>query len=838
MNILITGNLGYIGPVVVRRLRAVFPSASITGVDTGFFANCLTDQFVCPEAFLTRQYYVDLRRITPDLLRGVDVVVHLAAISNDPMGNAHEQVTNDINHVASVALAQKAKSAGVTAFVFASSCSVYGLADDSARSESSVVNPLTAYARSKVATERHLQELADGGFHVTCLRFATACGWSPRLRLDLVLNDFLACALANRRIEILSDGTPWRPLINVSDMARAIEWAITRPESAGGSYLIVNAGANEWNYQVRDLALAVQQQMPDVAVSINKNAQPDKRSYRVDFSLFQRLAPNHQPEENLTSTILNLRAGLEAIRFADPNFRNSHLIRLRALDMLKTQGYLDENLYWRTPSLASQRTPTPATVPCDAAGLKAEILKQTREYSRLAHAANRPGYETEGPSGVHRPAFIAGETTVPYAGRVFTESEVEAAVSAALDFWLTLGKEGDAFERSLAEFLGVKGSILCNSGSSANLLAISALSSPRLGERRLLPGDEIITAAAGFPTTVAPIVQNGFVPVFIDCDPITLNVRIDQLEDAYVEGKTKAVFLAHTLGNPFDLATITEFCRRHHLWLVEDNCDSLGCAYDGKLTGAFGDLSTQSFYPPHHLTLGEGGAVNIVGDPVFKAIVESFRDWGRDCWCASGKDNTCGKRFDCQLGDLPRGYDHKFTYSHFGYNLKPLDIQGAIGRAQLRKLPRFIQARIDNWTYLRANLHDCGEFFDFMLPTHATGWSPQGFSWDSSGHRSLCSWFGFMIRVKPGAPFTKFDFARYLDRKKIGNRMLFGGNLIRQPVFVQLRKDRPTAFRVISDLSGADAIMNNALFIGTYPGLTPDMLSYMVDTIQQFVRDY
>jgi CDP-6-deoxy-D-xylo-4-hexulose-3-dehydrase len=474
--------------------------------------------------------------------------------------------------------------------------------------------------------------------------------------------------------------------------------------------------------------------------------------------------------------------------------------------------------------------PTPAE-------LKQEILRLTREYSRLTHAANRPASEAADPHSL-RPPFVPGQSTVPYAGRVFTEEEVESAVSSTLDFWLTLGKEGEAFEEGLASFLGVKKSVLCNSGSSANLLAISALSSPKLGKRRVHPGDEIITVAAGFPTTVAPIVQNGFVPVFIDNDPVTLNARVDQLEEALVPGKTKAVMFAHTLGNPFDLAAVTAFCKKHELWLIEDNCDALGCTYDGRYTGTFGDLSTQSFYPPHHLTLGEGGAVNVVDSLKFKSIVESFRDWGRDCWCASGVDNTCAKRFDWQLGDLPKGYDHKFIYSHFGYNLKPLDIQAAIGRAQLKKLPAFVQARIDNWEYLRNGLRDLEEFFDFMLPTHATGWTPNGFTWDASGHRTVCSWFGFMLRVKPGAPFKKFEFARHLDSSKIHSRMLFGGNLVRQPVLVQLKQDRPDAFRVLGDLAGADKIMHEALFIGTYPGLTREMLDYVIETITAFTKKH
>ncbi|MES1180398.1 MAG: lipopolysaccharide biosynthesis protein RfbH, partial [Verrucomicrobiota bacterium] len=396
----------------------------------------------------------------------------------------------------------------------------------------------------------------------------------------------------------------------------------------------------------------------------------------------------------------------------------------------------------------------------------------------------------------------------------------------------------DAFEHELGAFLGVKKSILVNSGSSANLVALSALTSPKLGERQLRPGDEVITAAAGFPTTVAPILQNGCVPVFIDNDPSTLNARPDQLEAAFTPGKTKAVMMAHTLGNPFDLAATTEFCRRHNLWLIEDNCDALGCRYDGKFTGTFGDLSTQSFYPPHHLTMGEGGAVNIVRDMKLKVLAESFRDWGRDCWCASGKDNTCNKRFGWKLGELPAGYDHKYIYSHLGYNLKPLDPQAAIGRQQLKKLPAFIQARMDNWNKLRVALADLEEFIQFQLPTHATGWTPDGFAWDNSGHRTECSWFGFMMLVKKTAPFTRGQLVKHLDEAKIGNRMLFGGNLVRQPAFVSLKKQQPNAFRVIGELAGADRIMNEAVFIGTYPGLTPAMLDYMADTISAFAKKF
>ena len=500
------------------------------------------------------------------------------------------------------------------------------------------------------------------------------------------------------------------------------------------------------------------------------------------------------------------------------------------------------------------------------AELKAEILRLTREYSALVHKAQRPGDDAE-----HTP-WAPGQT-IPYAGRVFDEDEVEAAVGATLDFWLTLGPEGEAFERELAAMLGVKHSLLVNSGSSANLVAISALTTHKLpAHKRIQSGDEVITVAAGFPTTVAPIIQVGAVPVFIDNDPVTGNLRVEQLESAYVEDRTKAVMIAHALGNPFDLGAVLEFCRKYDLWLVEDNCDALGCTYSmpiarakalgitenspgipsngihiTRYTGTWGDISTQSFYPPHHLTMGEGGAVNIISRPPLKTYAESFRDWGRDCWCASGKDDTCGKRFQWQLGELPKGYDHKYIYSHLGYNLKPLDPQAAIGRQQLKKLPAFIEARKRNWEILRTGLADLEEFFDFTLPTHATGWIPPStnnrlptstFIWDSTGCSTNCSWFGFMIRIRPTAPFTRTELARHLDAKKIGNRMLFGGNLLRQPAFVRLRQDHPRAVRIAAELHGADSLMKSALFVGTYPGLTDSMIDYVIEAIRKFARGF
>ena len=348
MKILITGNMGYIGPCVVRHLRQSYPQAALIGLDAGFFATCLTNSAVFPECRVDLQYFADVRKVPRDVLHGVDAVVHLAAISNDPMGKAFEKVTLEINYGASINLARKAREAGVRSYVFASSCSMYGAAEDSARTEESPLNPLTAYARSKVFTERDLAQVAGDGFKVTSLRFATACGMSDRLRLDLVLNDFVAGAIASKRITILSDGTPWRPLINVRDMARAIEWAIERDVENGGQFLAVNVGANEWNYQVKDLAEAVAQIIPGTEISVNKDAQPDKRSYRVNFDLFKRLAPKHQPQCDLLTTITQLRDGLAAMSFADEDFRNSRFIRLNVLRNMQENGLLSDNLEWTT----------------------------------------------------------------------------------------------------------------------------------------------------------------------------------------------------------------------------------------------------------------------------------------------------------------------------------------------------------------------------------------------------------------------------------------------------------------------------------------------------------
>lgn len=404
---------------------------------------------------------------------------------------------------------------------------------------------------------------------------------------------------------------------------------------------------------------------------------------------------------------------------------------------------------------------------------------------------------------------------ISYAGRVFDEKEIENLVDASLNFWLTAGKYADKFEKEFANFLGVKYCSLVNSGSSANLLAFMALTSPKLKDKKINKGDEVITVAAGFPTTIAPIIQYGAVPVFVDVALPGYNIDCSQLEKA-LSNKTKAVFIAHTLGNPFDLKKVMEFCKKHDLWLIEDNCDSLGSKYDGKYTGAFGHIGTSSFYPPHHMTMGEGGAV-YTNDLQLKRIVDSMRDWGRDCWCASGKDDSCKKRFKWQLGELPYGYDHKYTYSHFGYNLKATDLQAAIGCAQLEKLPSFIKARRKNWRKLKDGLGSLSN--KLILP------EPQ--------ENSDPSWFGFLVTVKENAGFNRTEIVEHLEAKGVQTRMLFAGNMIKHPCFDEMRQTK-TGYRVVGELKNTDLIMNQTFWIGVYPGMTDEMLDYMIKMIKEF----
>ena len=437
----------------------------------------------------------------------------------------------------------------------------------------------------------------------------------------------------------------------------------------------------------------------------------------------------------------------------------------------------------------------------NAEELKKEILAKTAEYYRLVHAPKSDA------------AFEPGKSRVNYAGRVFDEKEMTNLVDSALEFWLTYGRYSRQFEKGLAEYLGVRFALLVNSGSSANLLAFMTLTSPLLKERQVKRGDEVITVAAGFPTTIAPIVQYGAVPVFVDIELETANVAVDQLEKA-LSPKTKAVMLAHTLGNPFNLKAVKAFCEKHNLWLIEDNCDALGSKYDGKFTGTWGDIGTSSFYPPHHMTMGEGGAV-YTNDPLLKKIALSMRDWGRDCWCESGVDNTCGCRFTRQFGQLPVGYDHKYVYSHFGYNLKATDLQAAVGCAQLEKFPSFVEKRKANYARLSVALKDLPQIKVFQP-------YPE----------SEPSWFGFLMTVQPDAGFTRNDLAKHLEAANIQTRNLFAGNIVKHPCFETLREG--VDYRIAAPLANTDIVMNSSLWIGLYPGMGDEKLDYMAKTIRSF----
>ncbi|MDD5466189.1 MAG: lipopolysaccharide biosynthesis protein RfbH [Anaerolineales bacterium] len=430
--------------------------------------------------------------------------------------------------------------------------------------------------------------------------------------------------------------------------------------------------------------------------------------------------------------------------------------------------------------------------------LRQEILRLVGEYSQAAFPAQRE--------------FIPGVTPIPVSGRVFDAAEVRLLVDSGLDFWLTTGRFAAQFEKAFAQFCKLRHAILVNSGSSANLLAVAALASPELGERRLRPGDEVITVAAGFPTTVNALLQNRLTPVFVDVELPTYNIDVRYLEAALSE-RTRAIVLAHTLGNPFDLARVSAFARQHDLWLVEDCCDALGATYQGSPVGAFGQLATVSFYPAHHITMGEGGCV-LTDDSALKKLVESFRDWGRDCWCEPGHDNTCGKRFDWQLGELPEGYDHKYVYSHIGYNMKATDMQAAVGLAQMEKLPEFIQTRRRNFHVLLEGLADLEEFF--LLPEPTPNSQP--------------SWFGFPLAVRHEAPFDRRQVLRYLEERKIGTRLLFGGNLTRQPAY------RDAAYRIASPLTNTDFVMERVFWIGVYPGISPAMLDFVIESFHSLCQ--
>lgn len=435
--------------------------------------------------------------------------------------------------------------------------------------------------------------------------------------------------------------------------------------------------------------------------------------------------------------------------------------------------------------------------------LKQDILNKTKEYYELVH---KPVQDKE---------FVDGESRVNYAGRVFDETEMQYLVDSSLDFWLTYGDYSKKFEKQLSKYLNVRWAFLVNSGSSANLLAFYTLTSPLLKERQVKRGDEVITVAAGFPTTVSPIVQYGAVPVFVDMDLTHANVDVTQLELA-LSPKTKAIMIAHGLGNPFNLRAVKDFCDKHNLWLIEDNCDSLGSTYEGKPTGTWGDIGTSSFYPPHHMTMGEGGAT-YTDNPLLKKIMLSMRDWGRDCWCESGVDNTCGRRFTQSFGSLPKGYDHKYVYSHFGFNLKVSDMQAAVGCAQLEKFPSFVEKRKENHKKLYDGLKDIKELQ--LVETQPN---------------SDPSWFGFMMTLKDGVNFSRNEIVEFLENNKIQTRNLFAGNMLRHPMFDHMILD--TDYRVIGDLKVTDKIMTDSFWIGLYPGMGDDAINYMIKNIREFVE--
>lgn len=427
--------------------------------------------------------------------------------------------------------------------------------------------------------------------------------------------------------------------------------------------------------------------------------------------------------------------------------------------------------------------------------LRAEILQKVSEFASLELAPKE---------------FVPGESVIPVSGKVLDSDDFVSLVDSSLDGWLTAGRFHKDFERKLAKYVGARNALFVNSGSSANLLALSALTSPKLGKKALKPGDEVITVAAGFPTTVNPIIQNGLRPVLVDVELGTYDAISQSLKEA-VSSKTRAIMMAHTLGNPFDLDTVRQLCKENNLWLIEDSCDALGSTYDGQKTGSFGDTATFSFYPAHHITTGEGGAV-IVKSPLVRKQVESFRDWGRDCYCETGCDNTCFKRFEWQLGDLPEGYDHKYIYSHIGYNLKATDMQAALGVSQLNKLDGFVQSRKDNFRYLTSKLQGIE---GLILPVATPKSDP--------------SWFGFPITLDPSHPVNREELLRFLDSRKIGTRLLFAGNLTKQPAY------RNVDWRVVGDLTNTDIVMNRTFWVGTYPGLTQPMLDYIAESISEFV---
>lgn len=773
--ILVTGNLGYNGPLVVRTLNE--KGYHTIGLDIDYYQDCFFDL----DEFLPKeQIRKDIRNIEKRDLEGINAVIHLAALSNDALGELNPKLTREINEQSTVKLAKLAKQSGVQKFIYASSCSVYGIhKEDTPASETSLIGPLTSYAKAKAEAEKELEKLHDDSFQVVIMRNATMHGMSPKLRLDLVLNNLAAYGYLYDKVKILSDGTPWRPLLSIMDFSNVVVNFLEN----NAKHIVYNVGFNQENYQIKELGEMIRD-ITGVELEINQNNTPDERSYKVDFGRLENEFPELKIKMSVKDSIKQLFDAYKKYNLKEDDLLGSKYFRIKTLKQLLEQGAVDQDLSWK-----EKKDTTSPDNSTDTENKIIELVKKFYQESKKEIPFDK----------------------APVSGKVFDEQELINLVQASLEGWWTESKWNALFEKKLKEFLGIEYCLTCNSGSSANLLAVKSLTSVKLGERRIKPGDEVITVAAGFPTTINPIIQIGAIPVFVDVDLSTYNAKINEIEKA-VTKKTKVIFLAHTLGNPFDLSAVKELCAKHNLWFLEDCCDALGSKYNGKYTGTFGDIATLSFYPAHHITTAEGGAVLTNNSQLYK-IVRSIRDWGRDCWCGTGRDNTCGKRFEMQLGRLPLGYDHKFTFSEVGYNLKLTDLQAAIGVAQMDKLEEFIEKRKQNFDFLLNKFQEFEKYF--ILPTPTRNSEP--------------SWFGFLLTIKD-KNINRTELLQYLNSRGVATRLLFGGNITKQPYFI----DYGIKHRKIGNLENTDEIMNNTFWIGIYHGLDKKHLNYIAHVFKEF----
>lgn len=697
-----------------------------------------------------------------------DVVVHLAYYY--AVGPDSEEIIklSNTNVLGTINLLESSKRNHIKRFINTSTCFVYENCGDNRLNETNNLKPINHYTLTKIQAEQACTYYAENSdLKIITLRIFPPYGPADNERR---LIPFLIGSFLNNEKPKLTAGEQKWSFIYVSDIVDAYVKSILILDLPL-KHEIFNVG-NEQTISIRDIAIKIKTMLgSDVEAGLGE------LPYRGDELKFICA------DNNKAKTILKW----------EPKVGIDEGLKLTA-DWYKT--FFKSNTGFKQ----RQKNNEPITN-----GLNKEKEQRQKAYALVEEYYNEFHKKNQ--------QFIPGHTTITHAGRVYDAEEMKYLIDSCLDFWLTAGRFAKQFEEEFAQFLGVNYCILTNSGSSANLLAISALTSPKLAERKLKPGDEVITVAVSFPTTINPIVQNGLVPVFLDVDLGTYNIKTEEIENA-ITSKTKAIFLAHTLGNPFDIDKIVKLCKKYGLWLIEDNCDALGSQYQGKYTGTFGHIATSSFYPPHHLTMGEGGAV-VTNDPLLKKIILSFRGWGRDCWCNAGEDNSCEKRFCWQLGKLPKGYDHKYIYSHLGYNLKITDMQAAVGVAQLKKLPGFIESRKKNWNYLLNNLQKYAPYF--ILP--------------EATENSIPSWFGFALTVKENIPFTREDIINYLESKKIRTRVLFAGNITYHPSFENVD------YRIHGVLKNTDLIMKNTFWIGVYPGITDEMIKYVVGCFDEFIKN-